>query len=340
MQKQQHTLFLIILAALALVVASLGCYMPGPVQPTPTVAIAATPLETPTPSPTVDAIATAVAAQTMVADAVQLTMQAGIDDQPTQEAQVAEDTPATDAVPDEFAPVIADLPKYDIDPSTGKPGWVHPQVVLEIDGYQDYAYANQYPSLIVADFVISADITWNTQYGTSGCGFVVRSNGDQVAPNHYMVVATRAGNGHVAFAVVLNGDIVGGTDFIASLKWQNDTTNRLTLVGRGNYMTIYTNGAKVGAYNIAAFPEIPALPSPPEKPPAGASSKVVKEYKQAKEVYDETVAEILAEYNRRVDAAQNNDIEYEQGFVAFMAVNESGRTRCQFDNAWLWLLDE
>lgn len=30
----------------------------------------------------------------------------------------------------------------------------------------------------------------------------------------------------------------------------------------------------------------------------------------------------------------------EKGFVAFVALNESGYTDCQYDNAWLWLMEE
>ena len=29
---------------------------------------------------------------------------------------------------------------------------------------------------------------------------------------------------------------------------------------------------------------------------------------------------------------------FEQGYVALLAASESGRTQCQFDNAWLWLI--
>jgi hypothetical protein len=34
-----------------------------------------------------------------------------------------------------------------------------------------------------------------------------------------------------------------------------------------------------------------------------------------------------------------HDYRFERGFIAMVAMSESGRTICQFDNAWLWLLD-
>ncbi len=64
-------------------------------------------------------------------------------------------------------------------------------------------------------FVVSSDITWNTQYGTSGCGFVLRSDGNKNALNQYMVIATRGASGHVLFVTMSQGKIVGGRDIYA-----------------------------------------------------------------------------------------------------------------------------
>jgi hypothetical protein len=64
------------------------------------------------------------------------------------------------------------LPKYGVDPSEGKIGWVHPPVSLDASGYREFEYINYYIGTLAQDFVISADITWNTVGSTSGCGFV------------------------------------------------------------------------------------------------------------------------------------------------------------------------
>jgi hypothetical protein len=52
------------------------------------------------------------------------------------------------------------------------------------------------------------------------------------------------------------------------------------------------------------------------------------------------VAEIQENYQKRLDAYENADTKFERGFIAMVALSESGRTLCQFDNAWLWLIDE
>ena len=118
----------------------------------------------------------------------------------------------------------------------------------------------------------------------------MRSDGNEESINQYLIVATRGGNGRVIFAVQEEGevDIDDATDIYATgidpqFQWQNDTTNRLSVVGRGDIFSIYSNGTYLG--------------------------------------------EVTGYFG------------FDKGFVAFVALNESGTTTCQFDNAWLWLLN-
>jgi len=182
------------------------------------------------------------------------------------------------------APMLAELPIYGVDASAGRPAWVHPPVVLDIAGFEQYAYANQFAATVVTDFVVAADIDWNTQFGTSGCGLVLRSNGEKDSLNQYLVVATRGGNGRVLFTVMEHGDVIEVYDLYARgidplFQSANDTTNRLSVVGRGSTFSVYTNGTLIG---------------------------------------------------------QIEDNRYDIGFVALVALNQSGTTHCSFTNTWLW----
>jgi hypothetical protein len=188
------------------------------------------------------------------------------------------------------APIETELQSYGIDPTQGRVGWIHPPITIEIEGYLQHGYDNQFIETVAADFVVAADITWNTQYGSTGCGYVVRSDGNEEAFNQYLIIATRGAEGHVGFIVQRDGEIsidesediyANGIDPL--FEWQNDTTNRIVVVGQGDLFTIYTNGTKIGEQTIEAG--------------------------------------------------------FEKGFVAFVALNESGYTTCQYDNAWLWLMD-
>ncbi|MEK6222837.1 MAG: hypothetical protein N2D54_11380, partial [Chloroflexota bacterium] len=173
------------------------------------------------------------------------------------------------------APILAELPIYGVDPAKGHMGWIHPPETLDINGFFQYDNAKRFIGPVATDFVVSADITWNTAYGTSGCGFVLRSDGNQDALSQYLAIATRGGNGRVIFSSMDNGEVKNAIDNYAfgndpNFQWRNDTTNRLTIVGRGEVFTIYTNGTKIGEVS-AGKPPVLALPSPPIVPPAGST---------------------------------------------------------------------
>jgi len=188
------------------------------------------------------------------------------------------------------APIRAELPNYGVDPSQGNVGWIIPDLEppLSVEGHLQYAYTNPYATITADDFVVSSDITWNTQTGVSGCGFVLRSNGNKDSLNQYLVVMTRAGQGNVIFIKQAEGQVISQDTLYANgpdpiFEWQNDMTNRLTVVGRGDTFTIYTNGTQIASVNAS---------------------------------------------------------EYQRGLIALVALSESGRTICDFANAWFWKIDE
>jgi len=263
----------------------------------------------------------------------------------TQAALSALDEASLQATSAAFAPYQAELPRYGVDPERGRPGWIHPPVSLDLNGKYQYDYANQFLGTVAADFVVSADITWNTQYGGSGCGFVLRSDGNKDALNQYLVIATRGSSGHVVFLTMANGEVVTGQDFYAygldpQFDWHNDTTNQLTVVGRGNEFSLYTNGTKLGVVDPTAPPPQPYFPPSPEKPADKTDLAGMAAYTKAQAEYQTVVNQMRAQYAARVKAYRMADKTFERGLVAMVALAESGRTQCQFENAWLWLIKE
>ncbi len=185
-----------------------------------------------------------------------------------------------------IAPIQAELPTYGISPSEGKPGWIHPPVQLSVEGYLQFDYINQLAGILAADFVVAGDVTWDTQTGLSGCGFVLRSNANEDSLDQYMAILSRGGNGSLLFATVQDGQITRQQNAPASrdslLQAQNGTTNRLVVVGRGDTFTIFTNGTQIAQFTANL---------------------------------------------------------YDRGFIAMVALSESGVTECKFNNTWMWLLD-
>jgi hypothetical protein len=83
-----------------------------------------------------------------------------------------------------------------------------------------------------------------------------------------------------------------------------------------------------------------ALPDPPLRPLLMADPAVAAAYRQSLAEYQRLVNRLKQEYNQRLKLWNELDKDFERGFVALGVVAESGRTQCEFNNAWLWLLEE
>ncbi|MFZ0545420.1 MAG: hypothetical protein WAM60_08275 [Candidatus Promineifilaceae bacterium] len=293
--KRKSTLTL---ALFTLVTAMLACGVPG-TEPTPNATIqalsqslnntataVAAPTNTPAPDATFPADDPGAAVGTAQAQATQLSQSAAA----TRDFQATTAASNADATAQAFQPIMQELQSYGIDTSQGRLAWMQPPLTLFVEGYLQYDFDVEFVT-VAHNFVVASDITWNTQFGSTGCGYVVRSDADEEAGNRYFIVATRGGNGRVLSGVQLNGNLVldDSVDIYANgidpaFEWQNDTTNRLVVIGRENTFSIYTNGTFLGDFT-----------------PESAS--------------------------------------FERGFVAFVALNESGTTTCTFTNGYLWLIN-
>jgi hypothetical protein len=214
-----------------------------------------------------------------------------------------------------------------------------------VAGYRQYKYVNYFLGTLAQDFVISADITWNVVGSIAGCGFVLRSDGNEAALDQYVALITRVASGHFLFSTMSNGEVVTGRDIYAryhdkSFQWENDTTNRLTIVGRGNHFWVYTNDSLIGEIDPSAPPPQPNLPPEPEKPANQSDAQAMAIYQQQKVEHEAVIAQINADYAAQQRSFNSAETVFEKGFMAMVALSESGRsTMCKFDNAWLFLID-
>jgi hypothetical protein len=242
------------------------------------------------------------------------------------------------------APIIAELPMYGLDASSGEVGWMHDPLTLEVSGYQQFTYGNDFMNITAKNFVLASDITWNTQYGDSGCGFMFRSNGDQQKPSQYMIIATRFANGRVIFTAMKDGDLANIHDFYPkdadrTFQWQNDTTNRFAIVARDNLIEIYTNLVKIGEIDTTQPPKPLVMPAQPIPPLDSSDTSAQQAYESQMEEYQDIVQQ--AQQNFQVANAnyQKEKAVLTDGFLSMLAFTQGGQTTCTFDKAWLWLLE-
>ena len=339
--NQKHYLTITLLLMLALLGLGLpGCSSnKGSQQPNLTLtslsaAIASTATAAYGQSSSEDVLATAQAKATQSSLEIRATQ--------TERASTRDETKLAEATV--AAPMVAELPRYGLDGSSGRPGWLHDPITLEISGYQDFAYGNDYMQVTAADFVLAADITWDTQYGSSGCGFMFRSDGDEVKPNQYMIIATRFANGRVVFSALADGDIANIHDFYPkehdrSFDWQNGTTNRLAIVARASLIEIYTNGVKIGEVDTTQPPKKPPAPPKPALPSDQSNQAAMDQYYAHLKEYEDILSQSQMSYNNALKNYSERPAVFDDGFLAMIALSESGRTVCTFDKAWLWLLE-
>ena len=262
----------------------------------------------------------------------------------TQTAQLADRDVTKLGTATVAAPIVAELPTYGLDASSGKVGWIHDPLTLEVSGYQQMTYGNDYMNVTAKNFVLAADLTWDTQYGDSGCGFMFRSNGDKQKPDQYMLIVTRFANGRIVFMALADGELANLRNFYPkdvdrSFQWQNGTTNRIAIVARDNLIEIYTNLVKIGEIDTTQPPKQPILPPRPAPPIDKTDKAAQKAYKAQLEEYENIIQQSQKNFQIAKTNFQEGKSVFTDGFLSMLALTQGGRTMCQFDKAWLWLLE-
>lgn len=242
------------------------------------------------------------------------------------------------------APVVAELPRYGIDPGIGHVAWLHKPVTIDLNGYQQTGFANDYQQITAKDFAMAADITWHTFNSLSACGFMFRSNGNTNKPTQYMVVITRYATGYMAFTATVDGEMsnmrtiyLQGKD--KSFNWQNDSTNRLAIVVRGQMIEAYTNGILVAEIDTSQPPPDNQQSPPRIDIPPNANSDQVQDYKNLIAQNSQNTDFVNGQMaTARKNFAKNKPILTE-GLLGFIDVSQSGQSKCTFSNGWLFLIE-
>lgn len=262
----------------------------------------------------------------------------------TQTARAALNEPARLATVTAMAPVVAELPRYGVDPADGYVAWIHDPVTIDLNGFGQTGYENNYPQITAADFVLSADITWNTRNSISGCGFMFRSNGDTNAPDQYMVLITRIATGRMGWLALVDGEVSNYREYYPkdedkSFEWFNDATNRLTVVARGNLIDLYSNGTFIGQIDITEGPPDVVIKAPEMVIPEGVLPGQLEQFRDVANQQDQGNNQVKAQLDdARKNFAINKPFLYD-GLLGFLGASDAGRMICTFQNAWLFVMN-
>jgi hypothetical protein len=243
-----------------------------------------------------------------------------------------------------IAPAVAELPRYGIDPGQGHVAWVHKPTIIELHGYQQQGYANDYQGITARDFVMAADIAMNTFNSLSACGFMFRSNGNATKPSQYMLVITRYATGYMGFMATVNGEMSNmRTIYLAaqdkSFSWQNNAVNRLAIVVRGKMIDAYTNGVLVSQIDTTQPPPDNQQTPPKISIPNNATPDQVKDYQNQIAQNQQNLDLLQSQMgSARQNFAKNKPI-FSEGLLGFVGISQSGDTVCTITNGWLFIID-
>ena len=262
----------------------------------------------------------------------------------TQTARAELNEPARLATVTAMAPVVAELPRYGVDPGGGYVAWLHQPAVIDLNGFGQTGFANDYPQITAKDFVMAADITWNTKNSLSGCGFMFRSNGDQKKPSQYMVLITRTATGRAGWLALMDGQVSNFREFYPkdqdkSFNWFNNSTNRFAIVVRGDLIDIYSNGTLIGNINIKEGPPDVILKQPKVVIPDNVLPDQLEQFQQLANQQDQGNHQIQGQLTEaRKNFAIKKPFLYD-GLLGFLGASDSGHMICTFQNAWLFILN-
>lgn len=243
-------------------------------------------------------------------------------------------------------PVLEELRHYGISPFDGDVAWLHRPVTISLKGSDQYGYANDYPQITARDFVLAADITWNTKLSLAGCGFIFRSDGNKAGPNQLMVVISRSAEGTAIYSAMVGGKIINFQEYYPwtkdkSFNWQNSSTNRLVIIARDKSVDIYTNGTLVTEVDTTKPP--PTTVNKPSVPTLSANSSEQQrlDYVEMVREYQGDNSQVIAQSaDAQRNFNSNKTASLTEGFLAFAASSSSGTAECKFSNAWLFLFKE
>ncbi|NPA27286.1 MAG: hypothetical protein GXO36_06790 [Chloroflexi bacterium] len=224
-----------------------------------------------------------------------------------------------DATWQAFAPVRAALPFYGVDPALGRPGWLEPYYVLRAEGYRSIEFGTPHPETVMQDGVLHAEVTWDTKYGTAGCGFFLRANGDDVKPSQYVVLFTRMGYGF--FSIYKDGQLANlrllwPRTQDRKFNWRNGSSNQFTVVLQGRRIAVYSNRTLLREFDPNEPPSLyvpqltppitrisdgtrvpPFSPPPPPAPPEDPEDEAgLAWYRSAMGAYIETLKQAFRDY--------------------------------------------
>ncbi len=240
--------FFIILAALWMT----GCNALG-AQPTATAAPTNTPLptNTPSPEPTSTPVPTETPTFTPSPTDTPLPTETST---PTPDLTATRSVEATAEAEALVAEIQAELDEIGLSTDRGSLAWTSDgPVPIRITTFQTQDWFALADGQHFSDFIMRADVTWESTSGLAICGFWFRAESDDINAEHFEFWTVRL-SGLPLWIVQLyefNSLIANlAENTTAVIDQSNGSTNTYILMAEGNLLTVYANGKRLGQVTI------------------------------------------------------------------------------------------
>jgi hypothetical protein len=165
---------------------------------------------------------------------------------------------ATEAIADVVKQIDEELLTIGYSTDRGSLGWVNegPEEIT-IRNFNSHEWITLSSGQSFSDFVLKADVTWESTSGLATCGFWFRADGDDEDAEHYKFQAIRL-SGLPVWDVEYwqfnewQGTITPGGRVVstAHLNQEQGSTNTFLLAAEGSLFTAYANGQKLGQVTV------------------------------------------------------------------------------------------
>lgn len=168
----------------------------------------------------------------------------------------------TQAAAEAITKIDTELQKYDLSTKEGYLGWTSSgPTSLKVDSYNAYDILFISQDLKAKDFVMQADVTWDSTGGLAGCGFVFRAEADAKKGSHYRFLTIRL-SGFPGWDIehwdfgnwqrTITGNQVQTS---RAINQEQGATNTYVLIAKGNQFTTYANGDRLRLSNDSKLTE-------------------------------------------------------------------------------------
>jgi hypothetical protein len=178
---------------------------------------------------------------------------------PTQDLTATAAVEATAAAEVILGEIDTELQKVNLSTAEGSLGWIGVETIeIIVDQWNSTFYEPVAGEQQFANFVLYADVTWDSTSGVAGCGIIFRSGSNLEESKQYKFNTIRF-SGLPGWAVELHeygrwqSNATGDIKFSSAINMEAKSTNSYVLVAKDTVLTVYVNDTRLSNVTVSSL---------------------------------------------------------------------------------------